>query len=70
MTAVVALAGVVFAHFVAATLLYKRVGAFLPLWPFTVVLVGVVGNARWWFGTGVWDNTGALSGFSRRHLRA
>ena len=63
LTAVLALAGVIFAHFVTTTLLYRKVEAFLPLWPFAVVLVGVVGNASWWFGTGVWDNAGALAGF-------
>src|SRR5438270_12480203 len=63
LTAVLALAGVIFAHFVTTTLLYRRVKAFLPLWPFAVLFVGVVGNAGWWFGTGVWENAGALAGF-------
>jgi hypothetical protein len=63
LTSLMALGGVIFAHFVTTTLLYKRVGAFLPLWPFAILLVGFVGNAGWWFGTGVWDNAGALAGF-------
>jgi hypothetical protein len=63
LTAVLALVGVLFANFVVTTLIYRRAQAFLPLWPFAVLLVGVVGNLSWWFGTGVWDNAGALAGF-------
>jgi hypothetical protein len=62
LTAVVALTGVIFAHFVTTTLLYRRVKAFLPLWPLAFLFVGVVGNLGWWFGKGVWDNAGALAG--------
>jgi hypothetical protein len=64
LTAVLVLAGVMFGNLVVTMLIYRRAQAFLPLWPFAIFLVGVIGNASWWFGTGVWDNAGALAGFS------
>jgi hypothetical protein len=63
LTAVLLLAGVLFANLVVTMLIYRRAKAFLPLWPFAILLVGVIGNASWWFGTGAWDNAGALAGF-------
>ena len=62
-TAVIALAGVVFIYLVAMTLFYRRAQFFVRLWPLAGLLVGVVGNAGWWFGTGTFNSTGALAGF-------
>jgi hypothetical protein len=58
-----ALAAVVFVYLVVTTLIYRRAQFYVPLWPFAALLIGVVGNAGWWFGTGTWDTAGALAGF-------
>jgi hypothetical protein len=62
-TAVFGLGAVIFVYLVAMTLFYRRAQFFVALWPIAALLVGVIGNAGWWFGTGYWDNTGALAGF-------
>jgi hypothetical protein len=61
--AVLSLAAVLFIYLVAVTLFYRRVGDYVALWPLAALLVGVIGNAGWWFGTGYWDNSGALAGW-------
>jgi hypothetical protein len=62
-TAVLALGAVIFVYLVAITLFYRRAQYFLALWPIAALLVGVIGNAGWWFGTGYWDSSGALAGW-------
>jgi hypothetical protein len=62
-TTVLVLAGVLFANLVATTLFYRRTQFWLSLWPLAALLVGVIGNAGWWFGTGTWDSAGALVGW-------
>jgi hypothetical protein len=62
-TAVLALGAVIFVYLVVVTLFYRKTQVPVALWPVAALLVGVIGNAGWWFGTGYWDNTGALAGF-------
>ena len=62
-TAVLSLGAVIFVYLVAVTLFYRRAQYFLALWWLAAILVGVVGNSAWLFGTGYWDSTGALAGF-------
>ena len=50
-TAVLALGAVIFVYLVAITLFYRRAQYFLALWPIAALLVGVIGNAGWWFDT-------------------
>src|SRR5262249_44135302 len=62
-TALLVGAGVLFVNLVTTTLFYRRTQFWVSLWPLAALLVGGIGNAGWFFGTGYWDNTGALAGF-------
>jgi hypothetical protein len=61
-TTALALGGVLFVNLVATTLFYRRAQFWLSLWPLAALLVGGIGNAGWWLGTGAWDNAGAMAG--------
>ena len=61
--AILALGFVMFVYLVAITLFFRRTQYFVALWPLAGLLVGVVGNAGFWIGTGYWDTTGALAGW-------
>jgi len=62
-TTLLVLGAVIFIYLVAVTLFYRRAQFFVPLWPLAALLVGGLGNAAWFFGTGVWDSAGAMAGF-------
>jgi hypothetical protein len=61
--AIMALAFVGFMQLVVTVLFYRKAQFPVMLWPLPVLLVGFIGNAGWWFGTGTFDPTGALAGF-------
>jgi hypothetical protein len=63
LTAWLALGATLFVYLVAVTLFYRKAQFFVALWPLAGLLVGVVGNAGWWFGTGMWDQAGMLAGW-------
>jgi hypothetical protein len=61
-TTFLVLGAVIFLYLVAVTLFYRRAQFFVPLWPLAALLVGGIGNAAWFFGTGAWDSAGAMAG--------
>jgi hypothetical protein len=61
--AIMALAFVGFVHLVVTVLFYRKAGFYVMLWPLPVLLIGFIGNAGWYFGTGSFDLTGAFAGF-------
>jgi hypothetical protein len=60
--AILALAIVGFMQFFMTVLFYRKAQFPVMLWPLPVLLVGLVGNAGWWIGTGTFDPTGVLAG--------
>jgi hypothetical protein len=62
--AVLALAMLSLIQLVIVTLIYRRSGYRVHLWPLAVVLVGGIANGIWWWRTGYWDFWGAMAGLS------
>jgi hypothetical protein len=62
--AVLALAVLSLFQFVLVTLVYRRAGFYVQLWPLATFLVGFIANGIWWLRTGYFDPAGAIAGLT------
>ena len=46
------------------TLIYRRAGFYVQLWPLATFIVGFLANGIWWLRTGYFDPWGALAGLT------
>jgi hypothetical protein len=62
--AVLALAALSLLQLGIVTLVYRRAGFFVQLWPLATFLVGGIANGIWYWRTGYFDPGGAMAGLS------
>ncbi|WP_158920922.1 hypothetical protein [Acidisphaera sp. S103] len=53
---------VIFSQIVFRVLICRKMQARLRLSPLAAILIGIIGNATWYFSTGYYDSTGAFAG--------
>jgi hypothetical protein len=62
--AIMQLGALTLIELVAMTLFYRRAQFALTFWPIPIVLIGIAGNAVWWFAKGSFSLEGALVGLT------